>query len=80
MSYARWSTDESDVYLAPTARGIYCYSCLIRLNRGVPEEEADILLKTPAAALGHLIAHKEKGHRVPFYAVERLWHEIQTLA
>lgn len=70
MSYCRIS-DESDIYMYPTAVGIVCCSC--RLSEGYES----VQFGTAWVALEHLLEHKRVGHRVSLYAIKRLKKEIQ---
>lgn len=78
MSYCRWGKD-SDVYVYGTrAFNIdhkrletlwVCQDCELKGDntRGVTT--------TATAMISHLLAHREAGHKVPEYAIERLRDE-----
>ena len=77
MSIVRWDTD-SDVYVYMTAMSddpggvaFECCACpLLRENGGRLGVTAG--MKGWDAAVAHLLEHREKGHKVPEYAIENL--------
>lgn len=77
MSYCRFSPEESDVYVfgtvATAGEKIECCGC-----RLVSDEPAYPLLDAPEM-LKHLEAHRQAGHLVPEYAMERLRREIDPM-
>lgn len=69
MSYARW-TEDSNVYCFEIQGGWECHCC--GLNNG--ESITFIML---VALRNHLIEHREKGDKVPQYAIDRIDDELQ---
>lgn len=72
MSYCRWGKD-SDVYVYATEYDgkwyWVCQGCELENNDG------DGIRHTAKAMAEHLLAHREAGHKVPEYAIERLHEE-----
>lgn len=68
MSYARFGWDDSDVYVFATnyegADGWECCGC------GMYEES--FYTHLISVMIDHLKQHRERGHTVPQYAVDRL--------
>ena len=58
------------MYVYPTGAGIECCGC--NLGEGFCK-----FCKTPEEMIQHLARHKKAGHFVPFYAIERLWEEVE---
>ncbi len=72
MSYARFGCDGSDVYVYGSNDGkrefLVCCGC--NLGGG-----AIVSCRTEAEMIAHLLAHREAGHTVPEYTLERLREE-----
>lgn len=67
MAYARWGCDGSDVYVfASVGGGVVCCCCDLDAKAG---------FRTNAEMIEHLLKHREAGHTVPEYAIERLRSE-----
>ncbi len=69
MSYCRFGSDDSDVYMFPHVEGyILCAGCDIGESQ---------VFDTPKQALLHLVKHLERGDKVPTRALKRLLEEIK---
>ncbi len=68
MSYCRYSAD-SDVYVIGTKTGWACLGC-----SGLKDSSSSC--KTREEMLGHLLKHREEGHKVPDWPLDRLRKEI----
>lgn len=67
MSYCRFWWNDSDVYVfASVYGGIECCGCKL---------EGDLTVNTPEEMIEHLMEHREAGHTVPEFALERLREE-----
>lgn len=74
MSYCRFGWGGSDVYVYGSDRGLECCGCKISYNEDSGEWFS---CDTPSEMLAHLAEHKKAGHFVPFYAIRRLWLDIE---
>ncbi len=72
MSYARFGSDGSDVYVYSTGYSLICCRCV--LYAAPTTIECD----THREMLSHLARHKEAGHVVPPLAIQALKHEYET--
>lgn len=70
MSYARWSSD-SDIYLFQTVEGKYeCCAYMLA------EIEWDShVMNNIQETIEHVNEHISVGHKVPQYAIDRLYEE-----
>lgn len=78
MSYARFGSQGSDVYVYAGSRGFVCCWCwLNKPPKTNPESVfgADTLCDTEQEMIDHLRKHREAGHTVPNRAIERLESE-----
>jgi hypothetical protein len=68
MSYVRWGSDGSNVYMiADCSGGWWCVGCDMEGKRSA----------TRTGMLKHLQAHRDAGDIVPEYVFDRLKHELQ---
>ena len=86
MSYARFGSDGSDVYVFTSSRAIECCGCVMQKRRWVEEpamkpfggyfEAVPPIIETEFTSnqgmIDHLLAHRAAGHTVPESALERL--------
>ena len=71
MSYCRFS-DNSDIYLFDNISGGWeCCNCY--LGEGGKATN----LETRTETIKHLLKHKDAGHKVPTYSIERLVEELR---
>jgi hypothetical protein len=68
MAYCRFS--DGDVYLYLGTSGFTC--CWCKLQQDDFRSAEDPVFQTSDEALDHLLKHREAGHDVPQYAIERL--------
>lgn len=74
MSYCKRGLDGSQVYMYPSGSTpssespIVCQYCALQLI-------GDVWLPTHAAAIAHLLEHRDAGHTVPDAAIDRLRRE-----
>ena len=73
MSYCRFGND-SDVYMIDTGDYFECVCCRMLPKFGGMHKSR--IMQNTMSALKHLGAHRTHGHRVPRYAIKRLWGEI----
>lgn len=71
MSYVRFSSDGSEVYVYSGSTGIVCCGCRLLTNGD------DVVAKKPEEMIHHLIQHRIAKQFVPEYAVMQLWSEIK---
>ena len=85
MSYARFGSDGSDVYVYASSRGIECCGCCLIPRHWVDDPASPIggylrkddptqteTYSSNAAAIAHMEAHRAAGHVVPEQVFERL--------
>lgn len=80
MAFARFTSD-SDVYVFPTTcsqcgEHLYeCCACQLQPTREGNSFRDSIHFADPEQIAGHLLTHREAGHKVPDYALEdiRTW-------
>jgi hypothetical protein len=72
MSYCRFGCDRSNVYVFLEDDGLTCCGCCLEPKGQGFDKWGDFWSKTYTGMLEHLEAHKNKGHSVPEYAIERL--------
>jgi len=70
MSYCRFSS-RSDLYLIATNGGFECLACKL-----IPEEYSSWHGKSHREAYEHLLAHRDRQHKVPADAIRRIMAEI----
>lgn len=83
MSYCRWGKD-SDVYVYVTERVVkderetwwVCCMCTLYADTPAIDTPDTVFAPTLAALKQHLEQHREKGHKVPDSAFERIAREM----
>jgi hypothetical protein len=64
VSYVRFGSDGSDVYVYLSDRGLECCGCSL--------SERSVVTRDTGEMVAHLAAHAAAGHTVPEYAVPEL--------
>ena len=89
MSYVRFGSDGSEVYVFESSAGIECCGCWLQEREWVDDPDRPIfkgyfrnvgetvpyVFGTPAEMIAHLDAHRAAGHVVPEYVFEALREE-----
>jgi hypothetical protein len=72
MSYIRFGTDGSDVYVYHATDGVLvCSGCPFRVPVGWFAKRSEMI--------NHLLEHQHAGHCVPAWVIENLFEEIKEM-
>lgn len=76
MSFCRMNGEDSDAYIIATFHGYECISCKLF---GQNNYRRTFITEEPGRMLAHMYQHQAWGHRIPDYAIDRMWKDARRV-